>query len=287
MTRLRRAAGLLLGLLAAAFVAPAQALPLRAVCMADRALLAAGERAVVTVVTDAPAGADVQISWSADAGALAPAGGPGETLWSPPAQAHGVFVVNAHVRAGAADAEETADCSVRVAVTEAPNRGGGEALVSTRALLSPAAHEAPGYGLYSYVLFAAPPTDQEAELFDAILKSYLTLLRSQDTLERRFPEQFPHARLNVTYVPVLQAIPDDFDQRELDDQVAWIRNHYDYDRAFAFLSRLRALPDADPSLQSGTVWIVSCLHPLGGTEDPLPASTRISPPCRPASSRKG
>ncbi|MGO9420816.1 hypothetical protein [Roseiarcus sp.] len=270
MTRLRRAAGLVLGLLAAVVVGPALAAPLRAVCMTDRPLLAAGERAVIIAVTDAPAGAEVQISWSADGGALVPAGGPGETRWSPPAQSHGVFVIRAHVHAGAAEAGETADCSAQIAVIETPNRGGGETLISTRALLPPAAHEAPDYGLYSYVLFAAPPTDQETDLFDAILKSYLTLLRSQDRLERCCPEAFPHPRLNVTYVPVQQAPPGDFHQRELNDQVAWIRNHYDYDRAFAWLTRLRDLPDADPSLRDGAVWIVSCQRPLGGKEDPRP-----------------
>jgi len=270
VTRLRCGAGFLLGLLEAALVAPALAGPLRAVCIADRALLAAGERAVVTAVTDAPSGADVQISWSADGGAVVPTGRPGGALWSPPAQSRGVFVIRAHIHVGAAEAGETADCSARVAVIESPNRGGGEALISTRALVLPAAHEASGYGLYSYVLFAHPPTDQETQLFDAILKAYLTLLPSQETLESRFPDEFPPARLNVTYVPIRRAPPDDFDQREPDDRIAWIRNHYDYDRAFAFLTRLRGLPDADPSLRSGAAWIVSCQHPLGGKEDPRP-----------------
>jgi hypothetical protein len=270
MTRLRRAASLILGFLAAAVVGPALAAPLRAVCMADRPLIAAGEQAVVTAVTDAPAGADVQISWSADGGALVPAGGPGETNWSAPAQSHGVFVIRAHVHSGTAEAGETADCSAQIAVIEASNRGGGEPLISTRALLPPAVREASDYGLYSYVIFAAPPTDQETDLFHAILKSYLTLLRSQDRLESCCPDAFPHRRLNVTHVPVQQAPPDDFDQREPDDQVAWIRNHYDYDRAFAWLTRLRDLPDADPSLRDGTVWIVSCRRPLGGKEDPRP-----------------
>jgi hypothetical protein len=62
-------------------------------------------------------------------------------------------------------------------------------------------------------------------------------------------------------------LPDDFEGR--DDQVAWIRNNYDYDRAFAFLTRLRMLPGADMALQDGTVLIVSCLHPLSG-KDPRP-----------------
>jgi hypothetical protein len=52
MTRLRCAAGFLLGFLEAILVAPVLAGQLRAVCIVDRALLAAGERAVVTAVTD-------------------------------------------------------------------------------------------------------------------------------------------------------------------------------------------------------------------------------------------
>jgi hypothetical protein len=189
-------------------------------------------------------------------------------VWAPTGQARAVFTIRARVLVSGA----ILSCTTRVAVTDRLTRGGGETLVSTRSLLAPDAREAAGYGLYSYILFAARPTDRDRDLFEAVLKSYLTLLRDQDTLEKRFPETFPPARLNVTYVVIAHPLPDDFDQR--DDQVAWLRNHYDYDRAFAFMTRLRTLPAADAAMPGGSVWIVSCLHPLSGKDDPRPALTQ-------------
>ena len=269
-------------------VAPALADPLRAVCIADRALLAAGERAVVTAVTDAPSGADVQISWSADGGAVVLTGRPGGALWSPPAQSRGVFVIRAHIHVGAAETGETADCSARVAVIESPDRGGGEALISTRALVLPAA---PTQALGERPLQLCPFRPPAHRPGNA------TLRRDPEGLSHpvaepgdvggRFPDQFPPARLNVTYVPIRRPPPDDFDQREPDDRIASIRNHYDYDRAFAFLIRLRGLPDADPSLRSGAAWIVSCQHPLGGKEDPRPGFRQNLSAVPPRSIRRG
>jgi len=111
-------------------------------------------------------------------------------------------------------------------------------------------------------------TDHDRDLLESVLKSYLTTLMDSDTMETKFPDIFRRPLLNVTYVPIANPLPDDFDQRG--DQVAWIRNHYDYGRAFAFLTRLRALPGADTAMLGGTVWIVSCLHPLSSKKDPRP-----------------
>jgi hypothetical protein len=253
------------GFLFAALVAPAAAAPLHAVCALERPIIGYGQHVIVTALTDAPAGTPLQVTWSADGGALSQGSGPASAVWTPTSQARAVFTIQASIVASG----ETVDCTTRIAVTDRVTRGGNETLVSMRSLLMPGSHEATGYGLYSYILFTARPTDQDRSLFESILNSYLTVLHDREVLEAQFPESFPsRSRLNVAYVPIRRPLPDDFDQR--DDQVAWLRNNYDYDRAFAYLTRLRALPQADTVMLGGTAWIVSCLHPLSGKEDPSP-----------------
>jgi hypothetical protein len=260
MTRLPFAAGWLF----ASLIAPAAATPLHAVCTLDRPLTGYSQHVVVTALTDAPAGTPLQVTWSADGGTLSQGSVPASAVWTPTSQARAVFTIQASIVAPG----EAADCTTRIAVIDGVTRGGNTALVSTRSLLMPAAHEATGYGLYSYILFTERPVDQDRGLFESILQSYLAVLHDQERLEAEFPEDFPKSKLNVAYVPIGRPLPDDFDQR--DDQVAWLRNHYDYDRAFAFLTRLRTLPQADAVLLGGTAWLVSCLHPLSGREDPSP-----------------
>jgi hypothetical protein len=255
---------LVTALLFAALAAPAAAAPLHAVCALERPLIGYGEHVVVTALTDAPADTPLQVTWSADGGALSQGSSPASAVWAPTGQAVAVFTIRARVVV----AGETADCTTRIAVTDRLTRGGSEHLISTRSLLAPDAQEAAGYGLYSYILFAAPQTDHDRDLLESVLKSYLTTLMDSDTMETKFPDIFRRPLLNVTYVPIANPLPDDFDQRG--DQVAWIRNHYDYGRAFAFLTRLRALPGADTAMLGGTVWIVSCLHPLSSKKDPRP-----------------
>ena len=58
-------------------------------------------------------------------------------------------------------------CAVEVFIGKkeaaTPDRGPirGESLLSARRYLLPGEVEAPGYGLYSYLLFSAPPKDAE------------------------------------------------------------------------------------------------------------------------------
>jgi hypothetical protein len=261
MTPLRFVAALLFPALAT----PAAAAPLHAVCALDRPMIGYGEHVVVTALTDAPAGTPLQVTWSADGGAVSQGSSPASAVWAPTSQTQAVFIIRARVVASG----ETADCTTRIAVTDSLTRGGNGTLVSTRSLLAPDAQEAAGYGLYSYILFVAPQTDHDRDLLESILKSYLTLPDSE-TMETRFPDTFRPPRLNVTYVPIANPLPDDFDQRDDTDKFTWIRNHYDYYRAFAFLTQLRALPGADTAMLGGTVWIVSSLHPLSSKKDPRP-----------------
>jgi hypothetical protein len=261
MTPLRLVAALLF----AGLAAPAAAAPLHAVCALERPLIGYGEHVVVTALADAPAGTPLQVTWSANGGVLSQGSGPASAVWAPTDKAVAVFTIQARVAASG----ETADCITRIAVTDRLTRGGDETLFSTRSLLAPDAQEAAGYGLYSYILFAAPQTDHDRNLIESILKSYLTL-RDSATLETGYPDIFRRPLLNITYVPIAASLPDDFDQRNGKDKVAWIRNRYDYDRAFAFLTRLRMLPGADTAMLGGTAWIISCLQPFSGKEDPRP-----------------
>jgi len=247
-----------------ALAARAGAAPLNVVCAPERPMIARGEQVSVTALTDAPAGTRLEFRWSSDGGTILPGASPGVVSWAPGAQALGVFSVRARVAA----AGESADCSTEIAVTDALTRGPARTLLSTRALLGRDAQETVGYGLYSYILFAARPTPEQREAYEAILTAALATMGDTDALEARFPAIYGRPRLNITYVPIAHALPDDFDQRS--EQAAWIRNNYDYDRAFAYLARLRGVPGAANGVQGGTVWIVSCLHPLSGDADPGP-----------------
>jgi hypothetical protein len=251
-------------LLFATLASPAVADPLHAVCSLERPLIGYGESTAVTVLIDRPAGTPLQITWDADGGVLSKGAGSASMVWAPASQVPAVFSIQAHVVASG----ETASCTARIAVTDRLTRGSDKTVVSTRSLLAPDGREASGYGLYSYILFTAPQTAQDRSFVESLLKSYLSFLPTLEALEAQYPNTYPRSQLNISYVPIAHSLPDDFDQR--DDQVVWIRNHYDYDRALAFLTRLRRLAGADVAMLGGTVWIVSCLQPLSGEQDPRP-----------------
>lgn len=84
--------------------------------------------------------------------------------------------------------------------------------------------EAPRYGLYSYLLFAAPPAaDSEQQLYRELIGAYLKLL-----VEAGDAPSFSPPELNITYLPVKQSQkPGTTAEQALAD--------YDYDRARAIL----------------------------------------------------
>ena len=76
----------------------------------------------------------------------------------------------------------------------------GEKLLSAKRYLLPGEVEAPGYGLYSYVLFAAPPRDTEENArYLKIIEAYLLVLQDVERLlGEACPSEQPQCHLHST-----------------------------------------------------------------------------------------
>lgn len=105
--------------------------------------------------------------------------------------------------------------------------------------------EVKGYGLYSYLLFASPPHDQESRSrYLKIIEAYLTYLPHIKQLEKYF---LP-TDLNITYLPLTKGPP-----KKITPQ--WVLEHYDYARA------LHLLRDA-PEISKDGPYLLSTFNPL-------------------------
>jgi hypothetical protein len=136
-------------------------------------------------------------------------------------------------------------CVLQVFVLD---RGGERGLdrLSGRSFLVGDAAEREGYGLYSYLLFAAPPDDDASrERYTRIIESYLNLIQDVVRLENSHAKP---SELNNTYLP-LDADPPRFASPD------WILQHYNYARALVLL---RAIPGTH---RNGP-YIVSASKPL-------------------------
>ena len=83
-----------------------------------------------------------------------------------------------------------------------PDRGTirGEPLFSAKRYLLPGESEAPGYGLYSYLLLSAPPmNDEENARYVKMLEAYLLLLQD---LDEYLGKHVRPSQLNATYIPL-------------------------------------------------------------------------------------
>jgi hypothetical protein len=134
-----------------------------------------------------------------------------------------------------------------------------------RAFLVGKQAETPGYGLYSYLLFAAPPAPAAKQRYLETVGAYLEYVRPIAEEEQRHRRE----RLNVMYVLVTERPPPaiaDFRPRVMHAEVtaasaAWVVDHYDYARAAALLSALGRGPGDGP-------YLVSALRPLSGSDGP-------------------
>ena len=129
-------------------------------------------------------------------------------------------------------------------------RSGAAHQLTGRDFLLPNAPEPPGFGLYSYVLFGEHANSANQDLYGAILAAYLAL----DEARRFESEHVDRKELNVTFVPLRQAAPDEV-------SVPWILDHYNYVAAQILLKKL--VDDADIS---GT-YIVSYEQPVSSTTE--------------------
>jgi hypothetical protein len=112
-----------------------------------------------------------------------------------------------------------------------PRGGETRGLLTGRAFLLPGQSEPQGYGLYSYLLFDAPPRNQEERaLHLKALEAYVLLLPLMSELERHKRQ----SQLNVTFVPVTNevAMPDDLTTPEQATRLAeQLLARYDYVQA--------------------------------------------------------
>jgi hypothetical protein len=128
---------------------------------------------------------------------------------------------------------------------------------STRGLLSGRAlwlqnqrEPTQGYGLYSVLLFAAPPKDrQERARYLKALEAYLLLVQPMTQLERHRPK----SQLNVILSPVTRSIQlsdDPIDEKQAAETAVRVLEAYDYARAQALLDDLGLTSRNGPYLVS-------------------------------------
>ena len=238
------------------------------ICLAEQPAIVEGESATVQAWASTLEGrsisSPISFEWEVDAGRIEAQAA--ATRWDlstvkvePQAARRRV---TATVKATQPDRREVR-CAVEVFIGKKeatiPDRGStqGESLLSARHFLLPGKPEAPGYGLYSYLLFSAPPKDAEetARYLKTIEASLLVLQDVDDYLSR-------HVRpksLNVTYIPLKEAPSSGKSTAE------WAANvlaAYDYAAAQILLSRVQRTHQDGP-------YLLSVLAPL--SEPGMPA----------------
>ena len=210
------------------------------ICLTEQPAIVEGESVTLKAWVTTTEGQPINFSWEADTGRIetqAPA-----TRWDLSAVKIGqqaVRKVIATVKAMQPGRNELR-CTVEVLIgkKEATDSDRSalkrENLLSARRFLLPGEVEAPGYGLYSYLLFSAPPKDDEEKArYLKTIEAYLLVLQDVDEYLRR------HVRprsLNATYIP-LRKVPS-----RGKSNTEWAVNVlavYDYSAAQILLSRVQ------------------------------------------------
>lgn len=118
--------------------------------------------------------------------------------------------------------------------------------------------EAPGYGLYSYLLFGSLPSEATRPLYVAVVQASLGKV---EPIERKVEAGYALAQLNLYLIPLYKAPPPDV---KAADVPGWIVDNYDYARASRILG---AVP------RHGTgVYIISVLG------KPIDPARQLTPP---------
>jgi hypothetical protein len=135
---------------------------------------------------------------------------------------------------------------------------------TVRAFLIGEQPEAKGYGLYSYFLFGAPPTEATRERYLNLITAYLESIPPVGS----FKGSLERWELNIAYLPLKDSLPLEFSKgcSQLPcgtGNVAfaqWVLDHYNYARARVLL---RAVPTG--GTHRNGPYIVSSLKPLSMT----------------------
>ncbi len=147
-------------------------------------------------------------------------------------------------------------CTGKAFTTQAVGEKG---LQTGQALLVGNEPEGQGYGLYSYLLLEAPPTQENFRLFQSVLAACLREIPNVERLEKLGS---PRESLNVTYIPIAEEIPQAPSKRTTKENLRWwsqwVLDHYNYNRAQAILAKIKKNPGRGP-------YIISTLSPVSST----------------------
>ena len=147
-------------------------------------------------------------------------------------------------------------CTGKAFMTQAMGEKG---LQTGHALLVGNEPEGQGYGLYSYLLLEAPPTQKNIRLFQSVLAACLREIPNVERLEKLGS---PRETLNVTYIPITEEIPQAPSKRTTKENLRWwsqwVLDHYNYNRAQAILAKIKKNPRRGP-------YIISTLSPVFST----------------------
>ncbi len=222
--------------------------PLGLTCSAQTPTVPLGGAVTVKAWASPPGGRSVRYLWTATAGRIEGKGA--EARWSLAELRPGTFAAIVT----AADGQSVSpECVVRVTVRR-DAQGRGMSRETGRFFLVAGQAEAPGYGLYSYFLLGAPPSEASRERYLKALEAYLSLIPDVVSLE----EYVPRAELNIFYLPVRTAPTEPVTAQG-------VLESYDYARA---RSVLRGLPGQN---RDGP-YIVAALRPMSGATAGTPSS---------------
>ncbi len=129
-----------------------------------------------------------------------------------------------------------------------------EGLYTARSFLIGSQVELPDFGLYSYLLFSAPPTDESKGRYKAALRAFLARPPAAS-----WEELLPHGNLNIFYLLLEDTPPGDIEDclrhncvPVEDAIIEWILSHYNYARAQIILKRVSRTSPPGPCIATMT-----------------------------------
>lgn len=238
---------------------------LELICFTEQPAIVEGEdttlKAWVSTPDGRPITTSIKFEWEVNAGRIETQAA--ATRWdlsTVKIGPHAVRKVSATVKTIQPSGSELS-CAVEVFIGERgavhdPGTLRSDNLISARGYLLRDDVEAPGYGLYSYLLFSGPPKDtEERTRYMKTIEAYLLVLQDVDEYLSR------HVRprsLNITYIP-LKKVP--VPGKSNAESVANILAVYDYAAAQILLSRVQQAYPQGP-------YLISVLKPLSEPGQP-------------------
>ena len=138
-------------------------------------------------------------------------------------------------------------CSMGFAAGQAVKSGRDRIDLTGRALLVADQPEAPGYGLYSYVLFDSEPTAETKPIYLAVISACLEEIQDLGNLDKTYSPK----TLNAMWIPVKSLPVKESDHEGLQSKAEKVLDLYNYARAQAILDQLyKARKNGGPYLAS-------------------------------------